>query len=128
MQIMSYMDTIYTVTVPIQTEVITKSKIVHILICMHKHAIKKGFNSCFIFSLDTRDSFLRSGVVAVLLNETQRMNHENGHINIVESVKLIKARNSSVIQNHVSKMILPFNLEHIIEALCINCLFIIDKL
>lgn len=40
--------------------------------------------------------------MAVLLNEIQRINYENGHINIVEIVKLIKARNENIITSYVS--------------------------
>ncbi|XP_053388765.1 receptor-type tyrosine-protein phosphatase epsilon-like [Mercenaria mercenaria] len=46
------------------------------------------------------DGCSRSGIVCVLLNELQRMKYEGGHINIVESVKIMKKRQSHLISNY----------------------------
>ncbi|XP_053398988.1 receptor-type tyrosine-protein phosphatase alpha-like [Mercenaria mercenaria] len=46
------------------------------------------------------DGCSRSGIVCVLLNELQRMKYEGGHINIVESVKMMKKRQSHLISNY----------------------------
>ncbi|XP_060604513.1 receptor-type tyrosine-protein phosphatase epsilon-like [Ruditapes philippinarum] len=46
------------------------------------------------------DGCTRSGIVCVLLNELQRMKYEGGHVNIVESVKMMKIRQRLLINNY----------------------------
>ncbi|XP_060557616.1 receptor-type tyrosine-protein phosphatase epsilon-like, partial [Ruditapes philippinarum] len=46
------------------------------------------------------DGCTRSGIVCVLLNELQRMKYEGGHVNIVESVKMMKKRQRHLITNY----------------------------
>lgn len=52
----------------------------------------------------------RCGIVAVLLNEIQRMNYENGHINIVEIVKLMRATSKNIIKSYVRDKLSTLNL------------------
>lgn len=47
-----------------------------------------------------RDGFSRSGIVCVLLNELQRLTYEGGHINILESVKMMKKRQRHLISSY----------------------------
>lgn len=63
-----------------------------------------------IFPFFSSNVYERCGIVAVLLNEIQRMNYENGHINIVEIVKLMKATNKNIIKSYVRDKLSSINL------------------
>lgn len=62
------------------------------------------------FPFFSSNVYERCGIVAVLLNKIQRMNYENGHINIVEIVKLMKATNKNIIKSYVRDKLSSINL------------------
>ena len=59
------------------------------------------------------NGYERSGLVCVLLNELERMKRDQGHINIVQSVKLMKERNENIIPSFVSISVLNQSRRHI---------------
>jgi len=83
--------------------VILKTNVVMLILFMYRKLLAryKAPSRLHIVWLFYRDELPRSGVIAVLFNEIQRINFEKGRVNLIEAVKTMKSRNQDVIKTHV---------------------------
>jgi len=61
---------------------------------------------------------IRLGLMCVIYNELQRIKTKGGHINIMETVKLMKKRNKEIICSPVSKREIRYVFRSLILHVC----------